>query len=279
MTVRFQFSYSNLPVSITSTLGAVLNILLLIALIKDPLKCFRNSATYLVMNLSVSDCLTCIISVCHRVTKSDNNGVPFVFECLLMWFTSASIMSIFSVSVDRFLIVVYPIKHRIYTTGKIMILWLATIWVFTCVVALLKQFLAFRREAGAYILASFFITLSGVMYALTYYKLKKQSRNLASFNSIASRAQEIRIMKEKKFLNTIVIIASIAFFCIVPAMTFFQTSNSLHDTAPHVKLFTDKVFRLVFYLNFVVNPLIYASRLPNYRKTFYLVYLRKQQRL
>ena len=35
--------------------GAVSNVLLLVAFIKDPLKCFRNPGTYLVMNLSVSD--------------------------------------------------------------------------------------------------------------------------------------------------------------------------------------------------------------------------------
>ena len=279
MTTNFQFSYSDLPVCITSTCGAVLNILLLIAFIKDPLKCFRNSATYLVMNLSVSDCLTCIVSVCHRVTKLDNNGVFLAFESLLILFTSASVLWIFSISVDRYIIIVYPIKHRILIKGKIMILWLATVWSLSCAFALTKAFLASRRQIGAYILAALFISFSGVMYALTYYKLKKQSRNMASLNSSESRAQEIKIMKEKKFLNTIIIIAGIAFVCIVPAMAFFHASDSSYNTARHAKVSIDKVFRLVFYINFVVNPLIYALRLPNYRKTLYLVYLRRQRRL
>ena len=278
--VSFQFSYSDLPVCITSTFGAVFNILLLIALIKDPLKCFRNSATYFVMNLSVSDCLTCIVSVCHWVTKPDNNGVSFAsIESLLIWFSSASVLWIFSISVDRYIIIVYPIKHRILIKGKIMILWLATVWSLSSVFALIKAFFASRRKSGEYILVALFITLSEVMYALTYYKLKKQSRNMASLNSSESRAQEIRIMKEKKFLNTIIIIAGIAFVCIVPAMAFFQTSSSLYYTTRNDKLSTDKVFRLVFYINFVVNPLIYVLRLPNYRKTLYLVYLRRQRGL
>ena len=279
MTTNFQLSYSDLPVCITSTCGAVLNILLLIAFIKDPLKCFRNSATYLVMNLSVSDCLTCIVSVCHRVTKLDNNGVFLAFESLLIWFTSASVLWIFSISVDRYIIIVYPIKHRILIKGKIMILWLATVWSLSCVFALSNMIFAKERITGAHILAALFISFSGVMYTLTYYKLKKQSRNMASLNSSESRAQEIRIIKEKKFLNTIIIIAGIAFVCIVPAMAFFHASHSSYYTARHAKLSMDKVFRLVFYINFVVNPLIYALRLPNYRKTLYLVYLRRQRRL
>ena len=154
--VRFQFSYSDLPVSITSTLGAIFNVLLLIAFIKDPLKCFRNSATYLVMNLSLFDCLICILSVCDRVTKLDNNGVSFALQCLLIWCGSGSVLSIFSVSVDRFIIVVYPIKHRIYTTGKIMILWLVTIWALSSTFTLSKQLLAKKRTTGAYILTALF---------------------------------------------------------------------------------------------------------------------------
>ncbi len=39
-----------------------MNVLLLVAFLKDPLKCFRNSGTHLVMNLAVSDCLTCLFA-------------------------------------------------------------------------------------------------------------------------------------------------------------------------------------------------------------------------
>ena len=50
---------------IIASLGATSNVLLLIPVFKDPLKCFRNSATYLVMNHSAT--LTCLflpITVC-----------------------------------------------------------------------------------------------------------------------------------------------------------------------------------------------------------------------
>ena len=59
------------------------------------------------------------------------------------------------------------------------------------------------------------------MYSSTYYKLKKQSTNIALQNSIESRAEEIRILKEKRFLKTIVTIACIAFVCSVPSMLMF----------------------------------------------------------
>ena len=57
-----EFSYfSSVPGILVGILGVVSNVLLLVAFIKDPLKCFRNSGTYLMMNLSVSDCLMCLL--------------------------------------------------------------------------------------------------------------------------------------------------------------------------------------------------------------------------
>ncbi len=60
--VIFEFDYFDLPVILIGVLGVISNTLLLVAFRKDPLKCFRNSATYLVMNLSVCDGLTCLFA-------------------------------------------------------------------------------------------------------------------------------------------------------------------------------------------------------------------------
>lgn len=45
--VDLKFTYVYLPVIIFCIIGAVSNVLLLVAFIAGPLKCFRNSGTYL----------------------------------------------------------------------------------------------------------------------------------------------------------------------------------------------------------------------------------------
>ena len=55
--------FFSVPSIVVCILGVVSNALLLVAFIKDHLKCFRNSGTYLVMNLSVSDCLSIMPAV------------------------------------------------------------------------------------------------------------------------------------------------------------------------------------------------------------------------
>ena len=128
------------------------------------------------------------------------------------------------------------------------------------------------RNIG-YIFSVFVIILTAVVYVSTYYKFKKQSRNVALRNSTESRAQKIPILKEKRFLKTIIIIACIAFVSTVPFMLFFL--NYGFFSLPKDNLtseVTGTATLLTFLINHAVNPLLYILRLPNYRKTFYLLY-------
>ena len=77
------------------------------------------------------------------------------------------------------------------------------------------------KNINIYTIYVIIIAFSAVTYASTYYKLKKQSRNIALQNSNECRAQGMRILKEKRFKKTIIIIACIAFVCIVPSVIFF----------------------------------------------------------
>ena len=158
--------------------------------------------------------------------------------------------------------------------GEVIVLCLAVIWIFGCSLSLLCDR---QNKINIYSNGAINITLSAVIYAATYHKLKKQSRNIAQQNSSESHAQEIRILKEKNFLNTIIIISSVAFLCIVPFMVFSRINSNpsnLRGNILVIQIFT-KIFLFFFHANFAVNPIIYVIRLPNYRKTFYLLYCRR----
>ena len=159
-----------------------------------------------------------------------------------------------------------------------MILWIATIWLIACILPALNLYHGHdtKRENGTFIIAAVSIALSVGMYALTYRKLKKQSRNMASKICSEGRAQEIKIMKEKTFLNTIITIACVALLSALPALVFFHTYEALGCSDDILAVLVLKeILTFLFQANFAVNPLIYVLRLPNYRKTFYLLYWRR----
>ena len=175
-----EFSYRDIAVLSISALGTVLNTLLLIAFIKDPLKCFRNSGTYFVMNLSISDFLTCLFDLLCQVIPVQSDW-KVVIDFSHVWFGIASFLSITSVSIDRFLIVAYQIKYRVMINGKLICVWLTSIWITSCIFPILRVVLNGQKDVTRnimYISGISVIIFTAVMYSLTYLKLKKQSRNM-----------------------------------------------------------------------------------------------------
>ena len=270
--------FYSVPSIVVSIFGVVSNGLLLVAFIKDPLKCFRNSGTYLVVNLSVSDCLTCLLYLILNIRRISSHLISGFFIDLMV---GVSFVSIASISIDRFLMVSYPIRHRILMKGKILVFWIAAIWIVKVLISfsLIISDLSYTNERrGVCVYNLIVIILSSVVYSSTYYKLKKQSRNMTLQNSAEGRAQEMRILKEKQFLKTIIIIACIAFICIVPFTILFFLYNSLSFIANDMQAFliVFAACTFIYQINFAVNPLIYILRLPNYRKTFYLLYCKRK---
>ena len=269
-------AYFNLPCIIIGVIGVASNVLLLVAFIKDPLKCFRNSGTYLVMNVSISDCVVGLFSSLSHITRKVSVSYPIIYF-IVFWVVLVSFVSITSISIDRFLMISYPIKHRILIKGKVMISWIAAIWMVSCVIPLfqtLSDFPSISIKRALYIFCVIVIALSAVMYLSTYYKLKKHSRNIALQNAIGNRAQEIRILKEKRFLKTIIVIACLAFACTLPFLVRYLIYSYLDHL--QAKAISFKIYITIMYINFAVNPFIYILRLPNYRKTFYLIYWRRR---
>jgi hypothetical protein len=259
-------------------LGAISQMFLIIAFIKDTLKCFKNSGTYLIENLAVSDFLTCFLAPFSYC------GFPEILSRLFrfcIWgAAAASVVTMVSISIDRFFMVVYPLKHRVVMKGKVVVVWLACIWLLGCAFPAkgLLSFLLATENITAPIsmnlVGAGIAIFAAIMYGVTYYKLKKQSENLALEN-LSNRQQQARNIKQKRFLRTIILVACIAFACIVPSRALYHFTTSVKDLRGEVsEIFSDASWNL-FFVNFAVNPLIYVLRLPNYRKTFYLLYCRK----
>ena len=260
----WKLDYASLSQFVICFLGAVSHSLLLYAFFKDPLKCFKHSGTFLVMNLAVADFITCLATPVYLNVK-----VSVIYKTLRFILTTtiyASIVTIISISIDRFLLVAYPIKHSYFIKGNVLTIWPACIWLASIIIPTKR--LIFGEHSydlvAIHSIAAIVGILSAVLYAFTYFKLKKQSRSMQALqSSIESRAQHIRILKEKQFLKTIMIIACVTVICIVPSSILKTTYTA------EIVIY---IYFCMLYINFSVNPLIYFLRLPNYRKTFYLLY-------
>jgi hypothetical protein len=102
----------------THCAGVVSHLLLFTCLLKDPLKCFRNSATYLIANLVLSDFITCSAGLIRMTT------IFYVWNTAML----VSLLSVFSIAIDRYVLTVHPFKHRVLLNGRRIAIWILSLW-------------------------------------------------------------------------------------------------------------------------------------------------------
>ena len=252
-----------LPFFFIPVTGIVSHVLLFICLLKDPLKCFRNSATYLIANLAVSDFITC---VCITIRKCFEHEFPPI-RSLMDTAMFSSLLLIFSIAIDRYLLTVHPFKHRVLLNRRRIAIWIASIWLISF--CLLARYLAFRlKKIDQIIYDTMFIVtalITSLIYILTCFSLKKQGRIILQHN----RSQKQFL--QENFVKTIMVVAFIQFFTLVPAyVNALMCDWSMKDFS---------VARLtilqIHFLNFTVNPFVYVWRLRNYQRTFRLIFCKK----
>ena len=283
--IYFKFNSIDIPSNFMCFFGIISHVLLLAAFIKDPLKCFRNTGIYLIVNLAVSDLIVCLYGPLKINFTPTEQTQLYLGRGIGSVCYSVSVITIFSISLDRYIMVNYPLRHRVLIGAKVMAGWIVLIWVLGALY-FFKWLLFGRTSQDKRTLICAFpsiILLAVFLYTGTYFSLKKQSRNISlqnSTNTITTRNREMRILKEKRFLATILLIATITFVCVVPPILVHQVTRSTADVRDYNEHNTafktlQSFMSTTFYINFAINPLIYFIRFPNYRKTFNCMYLKR----
>ena len=188
MGLSADFNVAVLPVYIVCSVGFLANLMLLIALIKDPLRCFRNSATYLVGNLTVSDLLFSIVFLLKHFQDSGTS----LFDFFQFFSFYLSMGTIFSISLDRFLIIRYPFKHRVLMNGNKMAIWICLVWCFSLVHPIKNIFARDRIDNIVKpAVGSILILSSSFLYGRAYFVLREQARSMADKKVLLSSEQNL----------------------------------------------------------------------------------------
>ena len=256
----------NLSIYCTSCVGVVSHLFLFICLAKDPLKCFRNSASYLVGNLALADFIVCTLSLMGDMIFVDKFQTVSISAS-----TTASLISLFSmfsIAIDRYVLTVRPIIYRVLLNGRRIAIWIVSIWILSLYYSIKVSFfgLHYVDVIIYYTIFCMVSLLTGLIYIVTYLSLRKQGRDISEHEQYRNRTLQ------QKFLKTIIIVAFIQIFTLVPTSVgglIFHFLNVGKFTA--VRL----IFRQMYVLNFAINPFLYICRLKNYRRTFCLIVCRK----
>jgi hypothetical protein len=288
------WSVSAMVVQVTvSLLGVFLNIMLLYAHKRDPCKLLQSSSSPFIVNIAVNDFLVLCSLLANQFLYFSFNQRSKLAEQLLgflhialTFLETVSVTSIFSLSVERFFSVAFPLWHRVKITTRITRYWLAAVWLFhlTCEGLMLALTLYYKRSIYGIFsrLSLMWLTflLTQIMYLASYVSLRKQRRELHKRQNSSEdniRMMKIRLERERNFLITIAIVCSILALTLLPALTLMVVMMLLGSIQDWSVTNMSKEPTVVWGVtmitfNFSVNGLVYLWRMKKYRITFKKLY-------
>ena len=274
--------YHTLPRYVMILTGILSNMFLLVGMAMDPLKCFRNSPSYLIMNLAVTDMLTCCTMLLVFIFKScRKRHEMYEFFKLPPYIAYTSILTM---ACDRYMSCVHPFKYRVLITGRVA-LRVILVQSLCCAGYVIFEMLLLNVA----LILKFFIALliifsAIILYARSAYILKVNSRYLKNATIIACNSEgrftrNTRMVNEKRLLRTMLLVSSISAVTATPFIIYESVTRTIHYVNKNSLDILERAVYLpwlqtLLLVNFSINPLMYVWRLRNYRATFSTFFLR-----
>ena len=280
-------------ISTTSCLLSVFaiagNVFVITAHLKDPLKLFQTSSSQFIFNIAVVDLGASLITASLLIYEFVHGKLTMDIKQRLIFFPiSLSYPSFFSLSVERFCCVAFPLWHRAKVTIRSCRICILGVWLFHITFETIYSFV--QRSTGsdkeiipgilrlAYVL--FFFISTQAFYVATCVSLRKQNKQIIArqrgnenknsstrSDPAVTRAIQVRLLNEKRFLMTITAVCLILAISVFPAIIYYKFLPLFASDIIDLK-YTGKIIILMLRINFTVNPFIYLWRLKNYQKTF-----------
>ncbi len=282
---------SDIAVLVIGIIGIITNGILLLVLYLDPFKCFRRPSMYFVISLSFSDLSTGIASCLYAMKNH------FTSEYFLKVVTSSiwasvenSFIIILLMAIERFIVIRYPMKAKSIITGRRMFMAIVVTWL---VSILLGAGVSLPEPINDYVMFGCLIkcfliilVMLGV-YLRMICLLRKSSKIFRGKQLVRhSRCEQGKNPKDATYqrsLNMVVFyLALVLIITVLPHLIigqiylgykfFYPTHHRPVSLAyaPYIS------FPLEL-LNFVLNSIIYAYRLPQFRRTL-CYYLSRKSR-
>ena len=239
----------------------------------------RKRSTYLVINLAVIDMfvggvvvynLLYVPGVYCKLWHSIEDGT-FNFIQVLTLLPYVSLTNITSIALERVLATFLPFRHRVlkrWVYGLII----AVVWVTSGLASVAYFTLLYLFEDIQYAFYSDLTFLSICLFIVcvcyTSIVLKVRSGAQPQHHGAASR--------ERKLTMTLLIVTVVSLLFYLPYVVFFFVYFiTKSDLSWSVRIHVNYALMFFFYANSLVNPILYAIRMPEYKSAFRLLFRRR----
>ena len=253
------------PVLVTEFLViSIINVITITAFARH--RHLRKRSTYLVMNLTVADLLVGVVAgplfmYDHQKNEKDNHDCtwPGSIICAIpLTFPIASQVNLSLISLERLHATLFPFRHCLITRCvyfKIIIAcWFTALTMAFVVMSILSQ------EASPYAWVSFHaVTL--LVLAVSYIII------IVNVQSNTHSQHRGSVHKEKKLSVTVFIVTGVSVLTILPIAIYESMPEDIKNkwrSTSNVDIYN--ILAVIYLANSIVNPLVYAIRMREFRK-------------
>ena len=258
--------------SIAALVGTCGNIMVCIAVLTSTR--LRRSSNFLLLSLAIADLV--VTMICEPLVAAIVAKRAFLHDCassLELAYVissnlscSASVMHLAAISVDRFLAVVFPLRHRRIMNSYGLKIMLGVVWGVSIIFASCR--IPFLKETSYLVLVMFVVSygLIIICYATIVTFLVKEKRRK---NEIRARPTVVVDSKiERRVAFTLAMVIAIFTACWLPMIVvFFAAGKSL------VKMYGTAYMwiRSLALSNSAMNFIIYSARIRDFRDAYALI--------
>ena len=258
-----------------------LNLCTIIAFIRN--RNPRKRSTYLVINLAVIDMFVVGVVVfflfylpgvnCNLWKwQSTKYGTYNFIQVLLVLFPIGSLTNITSIALERVHATFLPFRHRAlkkWVYGLII----AVVWVVSGLTSVsFTLLLMFEEIQYAYYLELTLMSICLLIICISYTSIVIKVR------CGAQPQHQSAASGERKLTMTLLIVTVVSLLLYLPFVVFFF---GIFISRTHIvwslPIHFDYAVTFLFYANSLVNPILYAIRMPEYRSAFLALFRRRAQ--
>ena len=248
----------------------------------------RTRAMYLVINLTIADMFVGGFShlqpfrhlsllSCDIVKMNLSQELNVIIRILFLWFPLTSLTNIAVISLDRMHATIRPFRHRLIKKWVYGVT-IAGVWVLAAMVSTVTLIILWQYEKER----SYQIYFSQSYCCLCLFVIcVSYSSIVVKFLCGAHPQHHGAANRQRKLTVTLFIMTIVSLLMWLPHAVFlflFQSQSSIMKF-PSFQEFLRLYLSLIvlFFMNSLVNPIVYTIRIPEFRKALLLLFKRQRR--
>ena len=284
----FKFAFgSAIYIIIASFVTVLANGLLLVVFFFDPLKTFRTATTYFLIGLAFVDILTaasqepmyatCFIMMYLRHPDTLATCIPLlnVGQVIAVAAMNASFLIVLAFTITQYIVVVSPLKYGRRVTKSRVVICVLGIYAYSILFSLfpvmgIAEEIVQKIDNIFHSITLVYVTI--IFYILLYVAFRKKmaaSKSLQEHKTKQDRGRENKQTGvERKFIIINFLLIAILFLTSQPSavLWIYRLYSNENPNAPSVLIVNLMLADNLIYLKFLLDPFVYAWRIPRYRR-------------